>query len=121
VAGGFVFCWVRYDCSNYNMIHKTAAHVFRIKPGKEGVWQDWCIELTSGLRSEAEASLREEGLIHEAVFGFVIDGVTYVLGEMVGECLPANMETEVNQKHKQMKEECLERVTKAEVLYSFFV
>ncbi|MBY0310194.1 hypothetical protein K2Q16_03565 [Patescibacteria group bacterium] len=103
------------------MSSKTVANVFRVKSGKEAAWREWCVELTTQFRTEAEASLREEGLVHEAVFSFIIDGTTYVLGEMVGECLPANTDRQVNQKHKQMKEECLERVSKAEVLYSFFV
>ncbi len=103
------------------MNNKTSAGIFKIKTGKEDKWRQWCIRLTTEFRSEVVASLREEGLIHEAVFCFVIDDTTYVLGEMVGEYLSANMDREVNQKHQQMKEECLERVSKAETLYSFFI
>lgn len=99
---------------NRNM---SKATLFRIKEGKKDVWYAWCNELATTLRSEAEETLEEEKVTHELFVGLSLDGSDYVLGYMDGECLPANMDREINQKHKHMREACLERVSEADVLY----
>jgi len=61
-------------------------------------------------------TLIEEKIIQELTIGFEIEGECYVIGYMDGECLPANMSRTINQKHKAMKEQCLEMVGEIEVL-----
>ena len=93
-------------------------YIFKVKPGKLGVWKAWAKELGGTLRMEALGTLKEERVVEEACLYFNIEGVDYVVGFMDGEMLPANMDREINQKHKRMKDECLERVAVGEVLYS---
>ncbi len=93
------------------------AILFRIKEGKKEQWYAWCAELADVLREEAIRTLKEEKVSHELALGFSLENTDYVVGYMEGECLPANMDREINQRHKEMREECLERVRDATVLY----
>ena len=58
----------------------------------------------------------------EMCFLFTLNSESYVIGfaDSEGETLPANMERGINQKHKAMKQECLEYVSDGETLYYFF-
>lgn len=99
----------------------SQAVLFKIKEGRKEEWLSWCKELSTTLRDEAIETLKEEGVVQELTIAFSINGDDYVLGYMDGEILPANMDQEINQKHKEMKEECLERVRDADVLSNFKV
>ena len=92
--------------------------IFRVKQGRFDQWRAWCNELQTSLREDALDSLRQEQVYQEAAFLFEIKGEHYVLGFMDGESLPGDMTKEVNIKHKQMKEECLEYISNIEVLYN---
>jgi hypothetical protein len=70
--------------------------------------------------AEAIETLKEEKMTKEMCTLFSVNGVSYILGFAVGEMLPADMTREINQKHKQMKSDCLEYVSEAETLYQLF-
>lgn len=108
----FSFIFLAY---NTEMINGA---IFRVKKGRLDQWRAWCHELETSFREDALDSLRQEQIIQEAAFLFEIEGEYYVLGFMNGEGLPADMTKEVNIKHKQAKEECLERVSDITVLYN---
>lgn len=93
------------------------AVLLKVKEGKLETWKAWCAELEGVMRAEAIETLKEENVIEELCTLFYVEGQAYVLGFMVGEMLPANMSREINQKHKQMKSDCLEFVSDAETLY----
>jgi hypothetical protein len=92
--------------------------VFKVREGKLNLWRSWSAELMGGLREEALDTLKEENAVAE--FGALaeIGGAHYVIGYMEGEdMVPANMDREINRKHKAMREECLEYVSNGEFLY----
>lgn len=93
------------------------AIVFKIKTNKKAIWDDWCVQLSTHFLQEATLSLVEEKVLQELTLGFSLNGEHFVVGFMNGDCLPANMEREVNNIHQKMKAECLERVSEAEILY----
>jgi hypothetical protein len=95
------------------------AVLFKIKPGKREQWEKWCLELSTTLKNDALATLHEEKLVQELAISFSINNEDFLLGYAEGENLPANIEKEINMKHKKMKEECLERVSDANILYHF--
>ncbi len=92
--------------------------VLKIKSGRVEQWRAWCEELKTSLLPETLDTLKDEQVFQEASFLFEVHGEFYVLGFMDGKCLPADMAKEVNIKHKKMKEECLEYVSKIESLYN---
>lgn len=94
--------------------------LLRVKEGKLETWKAWCAELEGARRAEAIETLNEEKVSEEICTLFFINNEAYVLGYVVGEMLPANMSREINQKHKQMKSDCLEYVSEAETLYHLF-
>ena len=94
------------------------AYLFKIKAGKSSTWEAWCNELASALKNEAIETLKEEKVQQELSLSFSLNGEGYVIGFMDGECLPANMNREINQQHKKMREECLERVGDVGILYN---
>lgn len=94
------------------------AFLFKIKEGKKEIWYSWCNELATTLKEEALATLKEEGLVHEMALAFNTPEGEYFIGYMDGDGLPADMSKEINQKHKLMKDECLEKTGPVDVLYS---
>ena len=100
----------------------TKVVVMRVREGKLATWKAWCAELVGQLREEAIATLAEEKVLEEMCFLFTLNSESYVIGfaDSEGETLPANMAREINQKHKAMKQECLEYVSDGETLYHFF-
>lgn len=92
--------------------------LFLVKEGKWDKWKDWCHELATTLQSEALLTLEEEKVLQELAVGFMVDDKHYVLGFMEGDCLPANLERELNQRHQAMRAECLEKVSDGELLYN---
>lgn len=93
------------------------AYLFKIKEGKKHVWYKWCQEISTSLRVEALSTLEEEQVTHELTLGISLPEGNYVVGYMDGECLPANQDREINQRHSIMKEECLERIGPVDILY----
>lgn len=94
----------------------SRAVLLKVKPGQYNNWKAWCAELSGLYYEEAKETLIEEKVTQELTIGFNIGDECYVIGYMDGECLPANMGREINQKHKVMKEQCLEMVGEIEVL-----
>lgn len=92
--------------------------VFKVKSGHLEQWRSWCNKLMTSLHTEGLNTLREEQVTQEVAFIFEIKGESYVLGFAEGDMLPADMSREINKKHKQAKEECLEFIGHAETLYS---
>ena len=100
----------------------TKVVLMRVREGKLAMWKAWCTELAGSLREEATVTLAEEKVLEEMCLLFTLNGESYVIGfaDSEGETLPANMTREINQKHKAMKQECLEYVSDGETLYHFF-
>lgn len=94
------------------------AILLKVKDGQWEAWKNWCTELNTTLRKEAILTLEEERVFQELTIGFEVDGDYFVIGFMDGECLPANMERDINKRHNAMKHQCLERVGNADVLYN---
>jgi hypothetical protein len=93
------------------------AILFRLKEGKAKQWMQWCSQLEHDLKVEAIETLREESISEELCMLVRVDGAPYVLGFVAGDSLPANLSRELNTKHQQMKEECLEYENTPDVLY----
>lgn len=93
------------------------ASCFKVKENKKKQWLEWCEELETVSKSEAIDSLKSEGVQQEACFSVLIDSSMYIIGFSEGVCKDADMSLEVNKKHKEKKEECLEYISPAEVLY----
>lgn len=93
------------------------AYLFKIKESKKDLWCSWCQELSTSLRDEALSTLEEEQVIQELALGITLPEGEYFIGYMDGECLPANLDREINQRHQSMKEECLERIGPVDILY----
>ncbi len=89
-------------------------NLFKIKEGKVAKWRDWCRLLETTYKNEAIESLKEEGMSYEAFFIFTIGDDFYTIGIGEGKELPANMDRELNQKHRATKRECLEKVGELE-------
>jgi hypothetical protein len=94
------------------------AVLLKVKNGQWENWQKWCHQLNTTLRSEAILTLEEEQVLQELTLGFTLNNEHYVIGFMDGECLPANPDKTVNQRHNEMKRICLESVSGADVLYN---
>jgi hypothetical protein len=96
------------------------AYIFKIKENKLDTWKNWELELMKR-KSEALETIIEEGEIFEGSFIFEIKGDWYVMlyGYNEEELLPAT-DKEINNKHKLIKKECLERVTTAHSGYFLF-
>lgn len=92
--------------------------VFEIKKGKLTKWKKWCQLLRTAYRHEVERSLIEEKVEHEMFISFELNGKTYGLAYMEGDCLPSNQARAVNRIHKEKTKECLERVSQAAIMYS---
>lgn len=93
------------------------ATVFRVKDGKLGQWVDWCLQLRQERRDEALLTLEEEETTDELCAVAWIEGKAYVFGFACGRLLPANMSRAINREHQRNKQECLELVGNADVLY----
>ncbi len=93
------------------------AVLFRVKKERVDEWKLWCSTIATTLYTEAQKSLEEEKVFQELTLLFELKGEFYGVGYMDGDGLPANMNREINQKHKEMKKICIEYVTDAQVLY----
>ncbi|MEK7612504.1 MAG: DUF6176 family protein [Patescibacteria group bacterium] len=91
--------------------------LFKVKSGKLERWKEWASQLDSILKGQALETLSEEGLVEEACFLFEFMDENLVLAFIDGEMLAPDMNKTINQKHQQMKDECLEYITDGETLY----
>lgn len=100
------------------MLSMGKAVLLKVKKGQWENWKTWCTELNTNLRAEAMLTLEEERVFQELTLGFSMGDEHYIIGFMDGECLPANMDREINQKHKEMKRQCLDYMNEVEILYN---
>lgn len=94
--------------------------LLKVNDGKHEAWKNWCHELETTRRIEALETLEEEGVTEELCVLISLNGAPHVVAFMEGEMLPTNMVREINQKHNQMKKECLEYVSEGESLYHLY-
>lgn len=95
-------------------------NLFKIKEGKLEKWIEWGNLLITQYKEEAVETLKEEGVTYEGFCVFEINGEHYTLAMVEGEAKPANMERELNRKHKETKKDCLEYVGAVEKVYEFY-
>lgn len=55
--------------------------------------------------------MNDEKITHESFSIFNMNDIDYVLGMSIGEHLPSNPQKDINIKHREIKEECLEYIT----------
>jgi hypothetical protein len=92
--------------------------LIKIREGKETVWIDWCNKVQNEFYNEALESIKEENVVQETIVKVEINNRLYCLAYMEGECLPANMNREINRIHAEKKKECIESVDTPEILYN---
>jgi len=95
-------------------------NLFKIKEGKLDKWREWGKLLETTYKEEAIETLKEEGLSYESFCVFQINGEYYTFAMTEGEHRPINMDRELNQKHKAIKRECLERIDSPENVYELY-
>ena len=96
--------------------------VFKIKPEKFSTWQAWCNRLNAELYKEAQATLRQEGLLFEYFINFEINDEYFTLGAGISDHLKiknSDMLRAINVQHKKVMQECLELLGEAE--YAYFI
>lgn len=99
-------------------IDKQQVIVFEINQNRILNWKKWCKLLQTTYKHEVQKSLQEERTEHEMFISFELNGKTYGLVYMEGDCLPLNAKREVNKIHEHKISDCLTRVSKANILYS---
>lgn len=95
-------------------------HLFKIKEGKLETWKKWGKLLVKKYKKEAIETLKEENIQYEGFCIFEMNGDYYTLAMIEGEAKSANMERKLNQKHRAMKKECLERIGSVEKIYEIY-
>lgn len=98
-------------------------NIFKIKKNKIEEWRNWSTHLLLN-KDVVEKTLTEENISFEGSFLFTYADDTFVcLYTKTNEDsikMKANLELEINSKHKEKMEECFEeRVSKIENLYLF--
>jgi hypothetical protein len=92
----------------------TTYTLWKIKPGKRVIWQEWCSEVLEKHYQEAINSIIEEDLIQERciLFGEGDDSfLLYKHETAVGkEKKPWNKNRKINHKHFELFHDCLERI-----------
>ena len=94
--------------------------IYKIKPNKLNLWKDWCKELNTTHRRDALKTLETENLLFEGFIIFEIKGDTYTIGysaEKEGGEQPSDSTNELNKKHREIKKECLEPLSRGESEY----
>ena len=106
------------------IIIMTKYRIYKIRNGKREIWEKWCKEIMKR-REEAVETLVEEDLISEKciIFGKGEDSYVFYKHETLPnkEKKPMNLSREINRKHKEMLEECLEEVDDKVVGYNIEV
>ena len=105
------------------MKNQLSARIYKIKPGKKDQWELWCTQLQYRLQDEARETLKEENVLRECFMVFAIDGNDYTIGitDDFGNILPSNKEKEINRKHREQMNDCLESSALAKTLYDISV
>lgn len=91
--------------------------VFKLKPGKEKQWEDWCRLLQTILYQEALSTVLEERGTFELFCLFQVGNDYYTIG-LSDTKQSARTNVVLNQRHQQQKKECLERSVDLNVLYA---
>lgn len=92
--------------------------IYQIKSGKAQIFKDWAQKINKELYTEAIKSLEEENVTREIFVMLEINDIHYVIGHMEGDnIVPSNVNREINLQHKQVMQECIEKVIPIEVLY----
>lgn len=95
--------------------------LYRIKNDKLHVWREWCSELQTNLAKGASKTIAEEGESFEFFIIFKVGEAYFTLGGAIisddTKLHPADETNPLNQRHQQMKKECLEFVDEAEYGY----
>ena len=94
--------------------------LLRVKEGKLDTWKTWCVFL---VRHESEIldTLKSENCVRETGILFELEGNYYVYGamEFLGEPKQADFTVEINRQHRETLRDCLELVSKGEILFDF--
>lgn len=102
----------------------TTYTLFKIKNGKRQKWLDWCHELEQR-HEEVIVTLKEENLLRERclLFGEGYNSYLLYMHTPANEDgkQPANLDKEINVKHFQIYDECLEKIPFSEVGYDISV
>lgn len=95
------------------------AKLYKIKEGKLERWKTWGSLLMKQYYTEAVETLEEEGILAEYFYTFKIKGEWYSLGGDIEGLTRGkiNKKRKLNQKHRQIKRECLEPLGEAECVY----
>lgn len=73
--------------------------------------------MSSRYKKQALATLKQEGLTHDGFSSFNLKGETYIIAISIGQHLPVDMKNKLNQKHGEVKKECLEYIETADIGY----
>lgn len=95
--------------------------LYQVKDGRLKEWSEWCKSLETTHKAEALETLREEGVLYEFCVTFPMHGHHYVLGFVLPaeQLKPSDQTRELNQRHRDMKERCLDKV--GPVAYSYYL
>lgn len=89
--------------------------LFRIKQGKLEIFTDWLNTINGPLKEEALTTLTQERVTRETyvLFRNKNQDIYYVVGlnEALDTPLDSDPNISINQKHKQIKSECLEPIS----------
>ncbi len=88
--------------------------LFKVKEGKLDTLKQWFEVLSSERREEAVATFAYENVSREVYLLFKgYDGHHYVIGlnEITGEHKKGDPTVKINQEHRTVMEECLERIS----------
>lgn len=80
---------------------------FKVKDGKLDLWRSWCSLLSTTLKEQAIATLREENCLMERMV-LLDSGLILAEGEYSGEKKPADMTVPLNVVHRELFLECLD-------------
>ncbi|MGH2613417.1 MAG: DUF6176 family protein [Rhabdochlamydiaceae bacterium] len=95
-------------------------NLFKIEKGKLEKWLEWGHCLMTEHQEEAVETLKEEGLIYEGFCVSEVAGNYYTLAMIEGYERPTNMERELNQKHREVKRDCLDKLGPVEKAYELY-
>ena len=96
--------------------------LYRIKEGKRQVWLDWCSEIMASHYDEGAETLQEEDLLREMciIFGDAESYCLYIHTPLPGQAKKPATERDLNKKHFEKMDECLERIRPKVIGYDIF-
>lgn len=95
--------------------------IFKIKSGMEDQLLKWGRELSGSLRKEALQSLEEEQCEREFFYLFRLGTETYVAAHMEGKTILPATDSKLNQKHRSILRQCIEREVSLQEVYDLRV